>query len=92
MSFDWWTSRPTWLAVVAFAVIAVVRMTERFERIRPATDRSAGSWMLTIATLLGVAAVGILLVVGFTPATALASVVMMLLAIRMSRAVKFSAR
>jgi peptidoglycan/LPS O-acetylase OafA/YrhL len=92
LSFDWWTSRPTWLAVVAFAVIAVVRMTERFERIRPATDRSAGSWMLTIATLLGVAAVGILLVVGFTPATALASVVMMLLAIRMSRAVKFSAR
>jgi len=90
LSFDWWASRPTWLAVVAFAVIAVVRVTTRFETRRPAGGTSTGSRMptvliTTLATLLGVAAVGILLVLGFTPATAALALGMMLLAIRLSR-------
>jgi hypothetical protein len=90
LSFDWWASRPTWLAVVAFAVIAVVGVTTRFETRRPAGGTSTGSRMptvliTTLATLLGVAAVGILLVLGFTPATAALALGMMLLAIRLSR-------
>ncbi|HWU58325.1 MAG TPA: acyltransferase [Microbacteriaceae bacterium] len=85
LSFDWWASRPTWLVVVAFAVIAVVRVTERFEtRRRAVAGQATGPLTLTLATLLGVAAVGILLVVGFTPATAAASIPLMLLAIRAS--------
>lgn len=97
LSFDWWASRPTWLAVVAFAVIAVVRVTARFEtRRRAIASQATGPRMLTVliltlATLLSVAAVGILLVVGFSPATAAASVAMMLLAIRMSRHVDLPA-
>jgi peptidoglycan/LPS O-acetylase OafA/YrhL len=84
-SAAWWVTRPLWFATVLVLVAIAARLLSGPERraLPPAT-RSAGR--AALAAVLGVVAVGLLLVVGTTVLTAAIAVGLILGALRLVRA------
>lgn len=69
-SASWWLSRPLWLAL-ALGITALVSIPlSRIETIRGLAS-TAGDVRVTVATVIGAAAIGLLLVQGTTTGTAL---------------------
>ncbi|MFB7250862.1 acyltransferase [Microbacterium sp. NPDC056234] len=82
--FAWWLTRPLWLAtVLALTALLAVPLARLESRRTPAAGSAR---RLTVATTSGLIAIVLLLVVGTTPATALAAVLLILFALRMARA------
>ena len=86
LSPAWWVSRPLWLIVVGFAVVPVVRLFSRFERVR-GMPRAAASALsptplsVTVDTLLGAAGVATALILGFSVVPAMVSLALLLCAL-----------
>ena len=86
LSPAWWVSRPLWLVVVGLAVVPVVRLFSRFERVR-GMPRAAASALsptplsVTVDTLLGAAGVATALILGFSVVPAMVSLALLLCAL-----------
>ena len=81
---EWWLTRPLWLVtVLAITALISVPLAVLETRRTPAAGSGRG---LTVATLIGLIAVVLLLVVGTNPLTALVAVLLMLFALRTARA------
>lgn len=89
LSLEWWATRPIWLGVAAAAVVPVALVFGRFERARAGertTDAAeasarAGAWSTAVDTVCGVAAVAVLLVVGFAPLPAAVALVLLVVSL-----------
>ncbi|KQV06941.1 acyltransferase family protein [Leifsonia sp. Root112D2] len=98
LSAEWWATRPAWLLLVVLAVAAVTAAMARFETF--SAPRAAGfgqtrrvqAVSVGVAAVLGVVGIGMLLVVGFTPGTALVSVALLGGALVASGAVRVVSR
>ncbi|ALX67062.1 acyltransferase family protein [Microbacterium sp. XT11] len=83
-SLGWWIGRPLWLgAALAFAALTALLFTRAETAPAPAAATAPGR--LLGAVLLGVASVGLLLVVGTSPITAAVSVGGLLCALALAR-------
>jgi peptidoglycan/LPS O-acetylase OafA/YrhL len=80
---DWWLTRPMWLAVV-LALTALIALPLAALESRPAPP-AASPLRVAGAAFTGLVAIVLLLVVGTNPATALAAVLLILLALRLAR-------
>lgn len=81
-SSSWWLSRPLWL-VLALGITALISIPlSRIETIR-APRVAIGSARVTAATLIGAAAIGMLLVRGTTTSTALIALATLVTALAM---------
>lgn len=82
-AFDWWLTRPLWLAAV-LALTALIALPLAALESRSAPP-AASARRVAAATFSGLIAIVLLLVVGTNPATALAAVLLIVLALRLAR-------
>lgn len=81
----WWMSRPLWLAV-AFALVAAIAWALAGVEARRAPAPTRSVTRVTAASVVGLAAVVMLLVLGASPLTAAIAVIMTIAALRLARA------
>lgn len=89
-TFAWFATRPLWLAIAFVLVAGVVMVVARVEA-RPAPASTGSTTRLAVASVIGIAAVSGLLVLGATPLTTLLAAVMMIAALRLARARRHTA-
>lgn len=82
-SVEWWLTRPLWLATVLAITALIALPLAALESRR--TPPVGSARRLTAATFSGLVAILLLLVVGTNPGTALAAVLLILLALRLAR-------
>lgn len=85
-SLEWWMTRPLWLAI-AFVLVAVIAWALAGVEAHRAPAPTRSVKRLTAASMIGLVAVVMLLVVGATPLTAALAVAMIIAALRLARAV-----
>lgn len=90
-SFGWWLTRPLWLAVTLLLTAAAARRLARIEA-QPAPRATQSPVRLVLATTIGIAGVAALLVLGTTPVTAAAVVMLLVVALRLARAPRSTER
>src|SRR5690606_24105865 len=81
-SGEWWLSRPLWLVLALGATALLTVPLSRLERITAPIDTTPVR--ATVAVLIGAAAVGLVLVVGTSPVTAVLAVGSWLFALRIT--------
>ncbi|WP_149085460.1 MULTISPECIES: acyltransferase family protein [Microbacterium] len=80
---DWWAARPLWLlTALALTALLAVRV-DRFEN-HPSPEPSGSHRRLALGTLLGLAGVVLLLVLGTTVSTAILAVLLLMAALRLA--------
>lgn len=82
-SVEWWLTRPLWLAMVLAITALIALPLAALESRR--TPPAGSTRRLVAAAFSGLVAIVLLLVVGTNPGTALAAVLLILLALRLAR-------
>jgi hypothetical protein len=80
----WWATRPLWLIVALALTAAVAVVLARIETL-PAPPHAESILRLTLAAVLGIAAIAAVLVLGTTPMTAVLALTLILSAFRLAR-------
>jgi hypothetical protein len=85
LSRSWWETRPLFLLAIGVGLVPVVLLVAYYDRTRRAAEKATvPGWLAAIKVVLAVAGVGIILVVGFTPAPAAAiALALLFLAVRL---------
>lgn len=85
LSRSWWETRPLFLLAIGVGLVPVVLLVAYYDRTRRAAEKApVPGWLAAIKVVLAVAGVGIILVVGFTPAPAAAiALALLFLAVRL---------
>lgn len=85
LSRSWWETRPLFLLAIGVGLVPVVLLVAYYDRTRRAAEKApVPGWLAAIKVTLAVAGVGIILIVGFTPAPAAAvALALLFLAVRL---------